>query len=43
MDVRDKVLRALGQVADGVEVDDLGAGGLDVGVSKLRITPNLSF
>ena len=32
VNVRDKVFRALGQVLDGVQVDDLGAGCLDVGV-----------
>ena len=32
VNVRDKVFRAFGQVLDGVQVDDLGAGCLDVGV-----------
>ena len=29
VDVGDKVLRALGQVQDGLQVDDLRTGGLD--------------
>ena len=32
VDVRDKVLGPLGQVQDGLEIDDLTAGGLDCGI-----------
>ena len=32
VDIGDEMLRPLGQIQDGLEVDDLGAGRLDSGI-----------